>query len=85
MTSIIAFSNSKDDNLTQMIANQLAELNLPIVYEVVNELDHRYSLYFSDYRFPRYVIVKNNLKKASINAKLSNEDLLNWINANIRY
>ena len=84
---LLAITNSTDLITLEYINKQLdAILNIypGLEIEHVNENDPRLALYCKyPYRFPCYILFKNNTRKAVITAKLSYIDAISWVTVNL--
>lgn len=87
MYKLIAFTPENDIVIKAYVTEQLeaiSKLFPELAIEHVNENDNRLALYVKrPDRFPAFLITKNSIRKTSINAKLTNEVLIDWLNSNL--
>jgi len=88
MVKIVAFTPTASVDLTAYVANQLqslAETFPDIEFEQTNELDSRIQYAWYPNRFPAFIIfVEPGVRLAALHAKVSTNDLVSWINSNLR-
>jgi len=88
MYSIVFFTPSADSSMKNYIDEQIKQVKLiypDILIEHRNESDNRLYRFSKKLgRFPVVLILKNNSRKAIKHSKLSLEDLLNWLDFNLR-
>lgn len=84
---LVAFTPAADVILTEYVKNQLDAISKQfpdVLTEQANETDPRLALYawYPD-RFPCFIIFENGVRKASINAKLTDLEIIDWVNNNL--
>ena len=88
MTKIVAFTPTASVGLTAYVANQLqaiSEIFPDIEFEQTNELDSRIQYAWYPNRFPAFIIfVEPGVRLAALHAKVGNDELVSWINSNLR-
>ena len=88
MTKLVAFSPAASTDLNSYITNQLQVISQvfpDLEIEHSNELDSRLDYGWYRDRFPTFILfVEPDVRLAAMHAKITNEELIDWINVNLR-
>lgn len=88
MTKLVAFAPTSAPELTEYVKNQLesiAESFPDLEIEQSNELDSRLQYAWYPNRFPAFIIfVEPGVRLAALHSKIGNDELISWINSNLR-
>jgi hypothetical protein len=87
MYKLIGFAHSSNEKQVAYIKQQLETIKL-IHSDIIVEFQTEESPLITRYcdkpdRFPKYMILKNNIHMNHVNAKYSDNDLFNWLKLNL--
>jgi len=80
---LIAFTDVNNDTITPEVTEYVSFVNSnisDISTEIVNSNDSRYTKFIMKQgRFPCFLVLKNNSRKAVLYGKVTEEELLDWV------